>query len=357
VSTKRHTRWVTLTAALAFGWSACSDSTGPTGPFEPTQDAASLLQVEQDLAQNEALASMTLIGGAPPLSPAVSPLAIVRSAADPSASDLIRAQLSAWATQSRFALQEVIPDSLRGRTYVYNASTGAYEHDPARTDAPSTGIRFALYAVDPFTYAPVEPLNEIGYLDLIDQSTATTERLRVHAVVGTVTYVDYTISGYLSGSSVILDLVGYVTNGEQRVNFDIRAEIDFVGGDYAFDVVLDAVNRGVRVHLSADEMYNADTGEFEQLVLVYEVRTPRGTLRFGVTITQTTISGDVRWGGRVVVTIEGTIEGGQTSITFTKADGTPLTAEEEAALEDLFGGPDELFVFLNFVSAPLSFVE
>lgn len=349
---KRLSYWVTLSAALGLGLVGCSDATGPTGPFEPTQDAAAVQQVEQDLAMNPALASISLIGGAPPLSAALAPLRLVRSAAGPSATEAIKGQLDAWATRSRFALSEVIPDSLRGRTYVYNTSTGLYEHDPQRSDAPATGVRFALYAVDPITYQPAEPLNEVGYLDLIDQSTQTTARVWVQAVVGGVTYVNYTITASGSINGAIVDIVGYVTNGTQRVNFDLRAEIDVVAGDFSFDVVLDAVDRGVWVHLSANEMYNADTGEFERLVLVYEVRTARGTVRLGVTITDTTVTGDIRFGGRVVVTIEGDA----VSVTFTKADGSELTPEEQAALEDLFDGPDALLTFLTFLTGPMSFV-
>ena len=347
--TKSRSNWLAWTAALAFGLSACSDSTGPTGPFEPTEDALAVSTVENDLAANPALASLSLILGAPGGSFAYAPLDFTRAATDPSATEEIRTSLSAWATQSSFALAEVIPPELRGTVYVYNPDTGAYEEDPGQT-GPVNGVRFILYAVDPITFEPVLPLNPIGHVDLLDTSTATTDRLRVLVVIGTDTYVDYTLTVSATATAGVVDIVGYVTDGTYRVNFDMRVEFSFDGTDFSIDIVLDAVTRGVRLHLSISETYDADTGELEQIVAVYEIRTPRGTVRFSVTITDASISGDIRHNGRVVVTISGT----ESSVTFTRADdGEPLTPEEVAALEDLFDSPDLLIILLEFLFAPL----
>lgn len=347
--TKSRSQWLALTASVAFSLTACSDSTGPTGPFEPTEDALAVSTVENDLGANPALASLALITGAPGGSFVFAPLDLTRAATDPSATEDLRASLSAWATQSSFALAEVIPPELRGTVYVYNPDTGQYEEDPAQT-GPANGVRFILYAVDPITLEPVLPLSPIGHVDLLDTSTATTDRLRVLVVIGTETYVDYTLTASGTASSGIVDIVGYVTDGTYRVNFDMRIEFDLDSNDFSIDIVLDAVTRGVRLHLSLAETYDADTGEFVQAVAVYEIRTPRGTVRFSVTITGTTISGDIRHNGRVVVTISGT----ESSVTFTRADdGEPLTAEELAALEDLFDGPDVLIFLLEFLFAPL----
>lgn len=347
--TKPRAYWLALTAAVGLGLAACGDSTGPTGPFEPTEDALAVSTVEDDLSQNPVLASLSLITGAPGTSFAFSPLDLTRAATDPSPTEAIRASLSAWAMRSDFALSEVIPPERRGSVYVYNPDTGQYEEDAGQT-GPANGVRFILYEVDPITFEPVLPLNPIGHVDLLDTSTATTDRLRVLVVIETVTYVDYTLTASATASSGVLDIVGYVTDGTHRVNFDMRIEFSFDDNDFSIDVVLDAVTRGVRLHLSLDEMYDADTGAFEQAIIVYEIRTPRGTVRFSVTFTETTISGDIRHNGRVVVTISGT-EG---SVTFTRADdGEPLTAEELAALEDLFDGPDALVLLLEFLFAPL----
>ena len=52
------------------------------------------------------------------------------------------------------------------------------------TGAPANGVRFVLYAVDPVMLRPVEPVVEVGYADIIDQSTASTTDIRVKVVAG-----------------------------------------------------------------------------------------------------------------------------------------------------------------------------
>ena len=44
-----------------------------------------------------------------------------------------------------------------------------------RTGAPANGVRFLLYAVDPVTFQPVEPLVEAGYVDITDLSGGNTQ--------------------------------------------------------------------------------------------------------------------------------------------------------------------------------------
>lgn len=346
----RRSDWrLALAAWTGFAFAACGDSTGPAGVFDPEADAAAVSALESELAGNPALASMALVGQATGGSFAFVPLAFGSGSADPASTyESLRAQLSALGGGG-FRLSAVIPSELRGRTYEYNPTTGQYEHNPARTGAPSNGVRLVLYAVNPVTYEPVEPLTEIGYVDLIDLSTSTTDRLRVVAVVEGVTYVDYTLSASASGSLVVLTAVGYVSNGTERVSFSFRVDFDMVAGVLSIDITLEAVNRGFRVDLSADMRFNGFTDEPESLTLVYVIRSERGAVRFAVTITDTSIEGDIRLNGRVIVLISGD----ETSVTFTRADGTELTPQELAALENLFDVPDSLLEFLEFLAAPL----
>ena len=62
-------------------------------------------------------------------------------------------------------------------------------------------MRFILYAVDPVSYAPIEPLVETGHVDLIDLSGGTTQAARVLVVSGNTTYVDYTVTATAGASS------------------------------------------------------------------------------------------------------------------------------------------------------------
>ncbi len=60
-----------------------------------------------------------------------------------------------------------------------------------RTGAPANGVRFLIYAVNPITFVPVEPLQEVGYVQLTDLSGSSTQAARVIVVSGETTYLDY----------------------------------------------------------------------------------------------------------------------------------------------------------------------
>lgn len=114
----------------------------------------------------------------------------------------------------------VIPPAALGKSYVYDPNLGHYvEGIGSAGPAPSNGIRFALYAIDPFTLRPATPLVEVGYADLLDESTSTTSRLHV-LVKGTgrtpFTYADYTIVATSGTSSVSARAAGAPTGGARR---------------------------------------------------------------------------------------------------------------------------------------------
>ena len=88
----------------------------------------------------------------------------------------------------------VLPAEVLGKTFEYNSGTAQYEAT-ARTGAPANGVRFILYAVNPVTQVPVEPLTEAGYADVLDESTATANSVRLQLVSGGVTYLDYGVTG------------------------------------------------------------------------------------------------------------------------------------------------------------------
>src|SRR5262245_24397512 len=86
----------------------------------------------------------------------------------------------------------IIPDGVLGDTYEWDTTSDVYVAT-ARTGGPANGVRFILYAINPITQTPVEPLVEVGLVDLMDESTTGTLRLhiRVQGVGGTPTYLDY----------------------------------------------------------------------------------------------------------------------------------------------------------------------
>ena len=77
----------------------------------------------------------------------------------------------------------VLPAEVLGKTFEYNSGTAQYEATE-RAGAPANGVRFILYAINPVTQVPVEPLTEAGYADVLDESTATDQRAAAAARVG-----------------------------------------------------------------------------------------------------------------------------------------------------------------------------
>src|SRR5437867_6126350 len=112
-------------------------------------------------------------------------------------------------------MEALFPVGVAGKTYEWDFGTLAYA-DKGRTGAPSTGVRFILYAIDPLTGYPANPLVEVGYLDLIDETGSGSPKLHVivAGVGGTPVYVNYTVTiSSQSFTSAKITTAGYITNG------------------------------------------------------------------------------------------------------------------------------------------------
>lgn len=130
----------------------------------------------------------------------------------------------------------VVPVSLRGKTYVWNATALAYEVDNAVTGAPAGGVRLRLYQLDPNNLdMPVTPLTQIGYADLLDVSSASLDRLRLVLVEGTSTVGDYLLSGTKGPAGLDFTTAGYLraADGSRRVDFTGTYTNDATGIDAA----------------------------------------------------------------------------------------------------------------------------
>lgn len=233
----------------AVGAAACTDTNGPEADagFDEARVEAGLAVVERVggtpvLRSFEALGS-TMGGTAagPSFSGAGRMFAAVQRVAG-----LVGPRTSA-------ALVPIIRNEALGRTFVYDAETDRYVVDPARPGAPANGVRFVLYHVNETTGRPATA--EIGHADLTDQRAAssTSAGLRLVVVSGNVTHLDYAFE--LSGTiaSAALNVDGYISDGVDRVNFDIAttgqlfgrsgtvtvaADLEVVGRDFAVSAEL-----------------------------------------------------------------------------------------------------------------------
>src|SRR5690606_6305582 len=87
-----------------------------------------------------------------------------------------------------------LPVIALGKTFTWDVDTDTYElSDPPREGAPGNGVRFVLYQLDEGTGMPVEPLAEVGYVQLTQTGTAQTSSATVQVVTsGGTTVMQYT---------------------------------------------------------------------------------------------------------------------------------------------------------------------
>ncbi|HSJ64443.1 MAG TPA: hypothetical protein VK922_11175 [Gemmatimonadaceae bacterium] len=345
-----------LAAALLL--SGCSDSTGPGAPFDPAHAEADVaaLGAVMGSPQLEAFAAMSAyfnLGGASLAT--VSSARAMLSSGGASAGTARRMALAAAeglalkATGSAAPSLAVLPPSVFGKTFVFDEQAGTYVESD-RTGAPANGVRFIIYAVDPFTYEPVVD-TEIGHADLIDTSVGsqTTAGMRVLLVGGGTTYLDYAFIARGTQNAVTLGVNGYLTDGTTRLNFDIDASLSFTEEDLAIDVDFSFAvpSRQFSVAGSIDGLAGS-TGGLGQVALTI---TSGGTrIRFQISSDDTTLNATVYVNNAIFATISGD----PSDPVVLGAGGAELTQEEMDALVELFLIVDGVFEFFGTLLAPVN---
>ena len=259
-----------LRAGLLLGVlaAACKDSIGPKSLADPQATTAQMATLDT-LFDISALNSFSALSGEiAPVAPArVATLRALAAVSNPlartsalrpyvqgaEAAQTVRRLLPTLTDANAAAL---FPPEVVGKTFEWNDTTNMYR-PTARAGAPSTGVRFILYAVDPFTSLPVVPLVEVGYVDLDDESTASVAKVHVTVagVGGVPVYVDYVVTLSGSESSARITSTGYITNGAGspdtlRFNGVISASGNQTSATVTQDVTLDVNSRDVHVRLS-----------------------------------------------------------------------------------------------------------
>lgn len=357
-----------LRAGLALGLvaAACKDSVAPKSLANPLATTAQMAALDT-LFNASALNSFSALSGEiAPVAPArlatLRALAAVSnplarsSALRPYAQGLESArmlrQLVPTLTDANAA--DLFPPEVDGKTFEWNITTDVYE-PTARTGAPSAGVRFILYAIDPFTGMPAEPLVEVGYVDLDDESTATVAKVHVTVagVSGSPVYVDYRVTlESLSQSSARITTTGYLTNGASSPDtLRFNGVITVAGNATSFsvtqDVTLDVNSRDLHIRL------------WEKVTLA-ETISLRVFFRFQHGAEVVTLEGalEVDDVGNVAGTITVKVDGGMMAtcnvtatastynLTCQGADADGLNADEEEALQaigDAVGKVQETF--------------
>lgn len=356
---------------LAIGLvSACGDDPiGPQSLADPVATTAQLAAFD-DVFDAEALNSFTALSLTGDISPVPAPQlkalrAAVRVSNPLDQSSMLRpygrriedAQMLRQLVPT-LANAAFIPPEALGKTFEWNLTSSVYE-PTARTGAPTNGIRFILYAIDPFTGLPADPLVEVGYVDLMDESTSSITKLHVivAGVGGTPVYVDYTVTITSTLTSGRIAAAGYVTNGASSpdtLGFSgvVTVSATQTSATITQDVSLDVNSQDTHIR-SIERITLTDTS----ITLRVDFRFEHGdevvtvAARLDLDPVEQTGSGTVtvRVNGGLFATC--TAEGSPTFVTVTceGADADGLNADEEAALQaiaDAVGKVGEIFLGL-----------
>jgi hypothetical protein len=330
--------WLTRVAVVALllsFFAACDDSTEPTFQLDPesTADIVDAL-VTDFFAGNDAANSVQYFGeyigmalGGMPLLSAGPPAEVAGGIPD----HLLR--------NPAYSAAANIPEIFEGVTFVWDDLDGVYIPSE-RLGAPANGVRFILYAVNPITEEPITPVteNEIGYLDISDDSTWPSIDITMEAVIGTATLIYAQVTGNIEGLSPWLGVDGYLADGSEQLVYNLYVTESQTASYFEFG--LEYGNFEVVWHM-----------DYGQLGLELEVSFTDGanTLVFSLGIIDGTIAqgSGITYNGTLVAVISGYILEDSFQVTITNAEGDPLTAAELAALEAVFDGMDELEDFME----------
>ncbi|HEX6589190.1 MAG TPA: hypothetical protein VF039_09215 [Longimicrobiales bacterium] len=349
----RSVRPVAAAAGLSVLLVACGDD-DPSGPAFSAETATEMAVVAEDvvapiestenLQLHLGLAWGALLGFDPgaELSP-LYPFATMRELRQPLAAS--RTVPSAAAPTGL-----LLPDEIEGTTFVWSAAEGQYvaSEEPG---APASGVRFVYYAINPVSGEPALPLNALGHIDLIDESTEERARLEIVAIQdqGDVTLADYFVEGGVSGNlvtnTVTIDSEGYFSDGSDRLDFDMHMAM--TGSESAsteeFSAELSANGGSITVDMT-ETLTGEDDIESEATFTI-EGEGNRATFGFTTvgTLEAATIDGALEFNGTEVVVVSGDAFDPE----FTRPDGSALTATEVDALGRMWlaAGMTTLFVF------------
>jgi len=342
-------------AVLGLVLTACSDRSG-TAPNQSTRfDAATL---EANVAAMERISSTPVLVSFAALG---SHLGSAGVAVPPATSEAGLAAAGRVARLvSRIAglvgpgtnaqLVPIIRSSVLGKTFVYDSATKRYVVDPARTGAPANGVRFILYQIDPATKEP-KPGVETGYADLIDEeaSSTTSLGLRLRVVSQGTTYLEYAfeVSGQVVSPTLAVN--GYLTDGTDRLNFQLTASGQLIGngGAIRLDARLEVPSHQFSVTATVQGIGGGGNGD-GQVDL---------TVRSGTDVI--VVAGKVQGGQldasfRVNGALLATATGDPKSPVIRGQDGRELTAEEVKALQQIVGLTEGIFKLFYGLLEPVA---
>jgi len=350
-------------------FAACSEGPGgPTPLIDPAGTSARLDAVHGALAAPVVRSFTRFSGGiAPPaagLGPAVSLLVVASPA-------LARPGESPYALGARRALRlrelapelstgaslvRIIPDTLWGSVFRWDsASSGYYRAAPG--GGPANGMRFILYAVDDAGQISY-PLTEVGYVDLLDESTETSARLHINvrSVDGSLTFVDYVVAITPAANGFSAAASGSIT-GALSFAVTVSASATQSAVTTAVDATLDVTSSATRVELHEGATFTASGGA---IAIDFRLSPPGETVQLQGLFTVSTVTPDsaavtvnatIRANGRVLATVQGAPPH---ELTFRDGEGTPMPGGPVLdMLGKLMQAVGDVFQFIHGLFGPV----
>lgn len=368
-------RALALTSLLFAGLIAgCeADATGPGGEFDEEAAAADvdavLTAIDDDIVVTLLLAAEGLAsaGGTAALMPALSASpgsgsfgalgSFGSNRLEPAASRLLP---SLSPSSSSLAAEPIFPSNLLGVTFVWDGA--GYAPDEALEGAPANGVRFVVYAIHPATRQPVEPLVEVGHLDLTDEGTPSSTRLGIRLVdtsgSADVELVDYFIDVSFTvtetTSTVVLAALGFVSDGTETLGFDLDQTLSFAqagGGSLSVDYDFTIESSGLT--LSFDALANFDSETETSAGIAVTLTLAQGSNAVVLDVSENALGaldGEITFNGETAILVSGTAASPQ----FTRPDGGELTAVEVQALVDIIDAVAEVLLLAEELFAPIS---
>ncbi len=355
-----------LAAAAALVAVACSSSTAPQPQLANPAQLSTNLQTVSGVVSSptfHTFGALRTTAGSPVMAPSVAgamlgvapttPPGTATQAYAGAPARLQELRLAAASLGSGIAAS-VIPPAQLGKIYVWDVATHAYV---AQTGGPTNGVRIILYALDANDQV-IEPTTAVGYVDLLDESTSSTNTLHVILSGGTpaspgTKYAEYKVSGTVTGSpatAFTASATGFVTDGTRTLTFNATfsaTQLNTTHPSAQIDVTWTLDNPAVTVTVSetvaASDANNLTLTIHFKETYAGETVAVDGTIAVVVSPQSVTANLTVSVNNQAFATITGTANAANPNgIQVSHADGSTLSNAEKAALASLFDLPDKL---------------
>jgi hypothetical protein len=341
MKTRPWGRALALLSLVILG-TACETGTGPDGGdgFRATLDDYAALEAA---LSSSGFAGFKALGDRTPYSASAQMSTITQMDGSPAFAQSLTAGLSGGP-----ATAPIISETHRGRTFVYDPAKDDYVIDPARTGAPSTGVRFIIYRVD----SAGRPIvgQEIGYAELIDEgdSSAQDVALRFTVVQNGDRILDYRTTLDDSPTRGALAVHGYLSGDGVRLDFDIEATSRKLASgnelDIAFEMAIDARDFSIVGSVHGIEGGPEGDGDVD-----LTVRHRDHSIRVDVTGGNGEVDGTVFVNGDVFATITGEKD----SPTVLDKDGEPIGGVQALVLLRIMDSLEDVWDLLEDLLDPV----